>query len=96
MKVFEYDVMTCRRGKYISDIQCPSQFANPEGLRVPLTNYSRPDSEWRICTEIRDRAGRPVKFDTVVCFCQGKLTAGTETAWHWWIYVPSHFTHAFK
>ena len=49
-----------------------------------------------ICTEIRDRAGRPVKFDTVVCFCQGKLTAGTETAWHWWIYVPSHFTHAFK
>jgi hypothetical protein len=92
MKVFKFDPTTGKRGEQIAEMQVPTLLQNLDQAScvLPTAKSSKPGHEatWEVCTKLFDREMRPITFPEPVCFCIGKLTAGTDTAWHWYAYLP--------
>jgi hypothetical protein len=89
MKVFEFNPVTGRPGPQVTDILVPQFLSNPRAAKCKLPKDG-PDTNWTIATVALDRNNERVAFDRPVCFCIGKLTAGTDTAWHWFALLPEN------
>lgn len=87
MKVFHFDPQTGRRGAYIENAPVACQLSNPDGAKATLP-YGK-DTQWAVATMASTRDGTPIMYDFPVCFCVGLLTAGTDSAWHWYALLPA-------
>ena len=90
MKVFHFDPQTGKRGAFIENSPLACQLSNPNGVRCNLPRQA--GSEWHVATEAKDRQGQPITYDYPVCFSVGQLSAGEDTAWHWYALLPEQGT----
>lgn len=87
MKVFAFNPVTGRKGALIGDIARPDHVSNRQGAQCQKPP-SRDDEDWMVATVATDRNNKRVAFEHPVCFCLGKFTAGTDSAWQWVILLP--------